>query len=304
MSSRIETTHNVPSTYASPSGLETSSPEKPAPIDSATQQASGDSTAPSLSPILENLTPHEAEALSQLKESQTWNSLLAKIGEEQHELWGIPISTNSPKRDVVLMKFLRAHKLIVPNAVENLVETLKWRRDFRALETITEPHAEKFQKVGFIFGKDLRGRPVTYNIYSGLDNKSIFGDLDAFLRWRVGLMERAVQTLDFEKLDQLSQIHDYLGTSLFRMDAGTKKASRSVIKIFQRHYPELLAAKYFVNVPRGMEFVFSVVKPFLSADTIKKFVVLADSKKLVQFIPADELPEIYGGKGKVHELSL
>ena len=48
-----------------------------------------------------------------------------------------------------------------------------------------------------------------------------------------------------------------------------------------RYYPELLSAKFFVNVPFLMSWVFTAMKAFLSKETLRKFRVIASGKALV-----------------------
>ena len=46
------------------------------------------------------------------------------------------------------------------------VETLRWRDTFKPEETLKETFPEEvFGKVGYVFGKDKEGRPVTYRSF-------------------------------------------------------------------------------------------------------------------------------------------
>jgi phosphatidylinositol transfer protein SFH5 len=113
-------------------------------------------------------------------------------------------------------------------------------------------------------------------------------------------MERAIgQGCDFITTDSIAQVHDYKDTSMFSMSAVTRRASKSTIQIFADYYPELLAAKFFVNVPRVLAWVFGAISNFLSKETVAKFVVLCDARDLSQYIDLDELPERYGGHAKL-----
>jgi phosphatidylinositol transfer protein SFH5 len=113
-------------------------------------------------------------------------------------------------------------------------------------------------------------------------------------------MERAIeQGCDFITTDSIIQIHDYKDTSMFSMSAITRRASKSTIQLFTDYYPELLAAKFFVNVPRVLAWVFGAISNFLSKETVAKFVVLGDARELNRFIDLDQLPERYGGNVKL-----
>jgi phosphatidylinositol transfer protein SFH5 len=113
-------------------------------------------------------------------------------------------------------------------------------------------------------------------------------------------MERAIQQgCDFLTTDTIVQVHDYLNTSLFSMSSITRRASKSTIQLFADYYPELLATKFFVNVPRVLAWVFGAISSFLSKETVEKFVVLGDARELSKYVARGELPERYGEERKV-----
>jgi len=110
-------------------------------------------------------------------------------------------------------------------------------------------------------------------------------------------MELSVKELDLasatEKIPEdgpdpyrMVQVHDYLNVSFLRVDPMIKAASKEVIQTFTMAYPELLKEKFFVNVPLLMGWVFTIMKVFLSPETVKKFHPLSYGSNL-----AGELPE-------------
>lgn len=68
--------------------------------------------------------------------------------------------------------------------------------------------------------------------------------------------------------------------------------------ISQNYYPERLGKLYIINAPWGFSSVFSVVKGFLDPVTVQKIHVLGTSyqKELLDQVPAENLPENFGGK--------
>jgi hypothetical protein len=126
-----------------------------------------------------------------------------------------------------------------------LTNTLKWRLSFGADGILAEqlpspPSKVDFSRIGFLHKTDSEGCPVTYNLYGGLDNAEVFGNLDRFVRWRVQLMERGIALLDFVNHDQMVQVHDYDGVSFWSYDKSAKAASKAVTQIMQDNYPEFL----------------------------------------------------------------
>ncbi|KAG5647504.1 hypothetical protein DXG03_009441 [Asterophora parasitica] len=243
--------------------------------------------------------------------------------------WGVRIDPNNaaadPRVSVILVKFLRARNLSVPEARDMLVSTLRWRTSINIDALLKEEFPQDvFGNVGHIYGRDKDGRPVVYNIYGGDNIAEVFSDTQRFIRWRVAFQEKSVALLDFNEIDQAVQIHDYLGVSLTSRDAKSKAAASEATAIFSSHYPELLVSsprshviqqrihtylnrpgvqyrKFFVNVPTLMNWIFWIFKPLLPAATLAKMSVVgtgthALKKALVPFIDAKELPKQYGGE--------
>ncbi|KAI5118679.1 hypothetical protein M0805_003616 [Coniferiporia weirii] len=258
--------------------------------------------------LTEKFTEAEWKALQELRAA--FPSVVEEVYKDNKpeaiNIWGVSIDakgTPDARASVVLMKFLRARALNVEDAKKMLVNTLKWRIDFKIDELLNEEFPQDvFGNAGHIFGKDKEGRPVNYNIYGGEnDLKAIFGDTNRFIRWRVQLMEKGIALLDFENVDQMIQVHDYEGVGLNSRDANSKKAASETTPLLQDHYPETLYKKFFVNVPAVFTWVFWLFKPLISAETLAKMSVVGSGpqtirKELLPFIDAKELPKRYGGE--------
>lgn len=224
---------------------------------------------------------------------------------EYDELWGYQLTPdgqfyNAAIAENLVYKFLKANNWDTKLAKEQLTNTLKWRKQFEPLKAaFEEQHAEKFDHVVALtqYGDDV----VTWNLYNlkgKFKPKDLFTDLDAFLRFRIGIMEKSLQKLEFDSdsKDYMIQVHDYEGVSFMRFDPDIKRGSRATIKLFQDNYPELLKKKFFVNVPTLMTWVYDFVKLWLNKQTTSKFVLLSNSGDLAKHI-SPQVPKSYGGKG-------
>ncbi|QLG71724.1 hypothetical protein HG535_0C00730 [Zygotorulaspora mrakii] len=204
----------------------------------------------------------------------------------------------------IVYKLCKAYKFERSEIISNFISIMRWRADFNPLSAaFLESHDKELQEVGILTSypaESANKKIVTWNLYGQLvKKKHLFEDVEKFLRYRIGLMERGLRLLDFndESNCYMTQVHDYKGVSVFKTDGAIKKCTKQVIHIFQKYYPELLYAKYFVNVPSFFGLVYDVVKKFVDAETMKKFVVLSDGAKLGRYLKScPKTP--YGGSGE------
>ena len=289
-----------------------------APVPALNTKEDGNTKPPSTGPTWPEL--HTDHPLSKL---------YSEVGEltkqaEHNEVYGIVLTPeNEFQTKLILQKFLRANQGDLEKAKAQLLDALKWRKEFDPIKAADETFEKaRFEGLGYIL--QLEGVPeslnkrdvVTFNIYGAVkDNKKTFGDLDAFLRWRVGLMERSVQKLNLASATQPIpdfgagpdpyqgiQIHDYLQVSFFRQDPLVKTATKKTIDILGRCYPETLSRKFFVNVPVLMGWVYQAAKMLVSKETAKKFTVLSYGNTLAQEL-GKGLPKEYGGEsGSLSEI--
>lgn len=218
------------------------------------------------------------------------------------ELWGVKFpSTQASWTEThhgVLYKFVAA-KPTLEEAATQLINTLKWRKEFKPLDAaFKESHSDLYEPLGVITPTPEK-RVVTWNLYGAVkDPGTVFADLDAFIRWRVGLMERGIAHLDFSnhQRDTMDQVHDYMDVSFLRMNPAAKKGSQKVVQLFQDYYPELLRAKYFINVPLLMLWVFKFARVTMDAKTADKFHVVHNGTDLAATL-GKWVPKAYGGDG-------
>jgi hypothetical protein len=207
-----------------------------------------------------------------------------------------------PVTKLLLVKFLHANDFNLDLAAEQLRKALEWRKEFKPLSAaFLEKHDEDLVELGYV--TKIGDEVFTWNIYGSMQKSGLLKDdnFDKFVRYRIGLMERGLQLLSFAGGDDgeafLGQIHDYDGVSLLKYDADTKRASKTIIQLFQDYYPELLSKKYFVNVPKVMAWIYDLVKGWLPDETTKKFKMLNKGSKLGKLIGSeDDIPTEYGGK--------
>lgn len=281
-------------------------------------------------PILDSVDDHVLVKTTKLTDEQL-DALQKIIDELPHiledtneptydEIFGYRINKSGLKyvddsvRNEILLKFLAADEYNYEAARKRLVDTFNWRSKFQPLlAAYNEKFDGELDRLGVISTYDQTKdnlHVVTWNLYGNLKSPQKlfkrFGKEEntekegtPFLRWRIGLMERALLLVDFSdaKNSKIGQVHDYENVSMFRMDPGMKAATKEIISIFGANYPELLSTKFFINVPTIMSWMFTFVRTigFISDDTFAKFRVL-NNGNLAEWFGENTLPKAYNGQ--------
>lgn len=213
-------------------------------------------------------------------------------------MWGVDIEVAGYPQSVVLLKYLRAEEFDVDKAEKRIVQTLIWRAECQ-VDYLKEAELPKeFLGHDVIDGQDVDGRPLFLSRFGGMDLKAVFGDAEAFVRYRVKLMELAIDKLDFQpgQPEDLCQVHDYSGVPLSGFGGEVKDCVNIISKVFADHYPEFKGKTVFVNFPSVFTTLFAAFSVFLPERTKKKFVILGDDPALYfEHIPPDTLPVNLGG---------
>ncbi|KAJ3300645.1 hypothetical protein HK104_008579 [Borealophlyctis nickersoniae] len=256
-------------------------------------------------PTAETLTAAQQTAVDEFKVLASTEIAKLSFEDKWTTLWGVPMqplphtdTSTAASQTLLLLKFLRAKDFKTAEAAQMLINTLKWRKEFDTEKLAGEVFPTEFEDLGMVYGKDKSGKPVTYNFYGGNAPAIILKNTEQFLRWRVQLMEKAIEGLNFkEGVETVSQVHDYAGVGL-SPDKEMKAVSKKIIAIFQDYYPEFLERKLFLNVPAVMEILFNLFSSFVSKRTREKF-ILARSRSargaLLEYISPENLPPRYGG---------
>lgn len=166
-------------------------------------------------------------------------------------IWGIPLlpSKGNDATNVVVLKFLRAREFNVTESFEMLKKTLQWRKDFKIDTILDEEFGADFAAAAYMGGADREGHPICYNIFGVLDNQEIYEKTlgteektEQFVRWRVQLMEKGIQKLDFKPgcVSSLVQVND-LKNSPGPSKKEVRVAVNKAVALLQDNYPEFVA---------------------------------------------------------------
>jgi hypothetical protein len=168
-------------TQADPAAPETA-PDDAKPVEQKEPEAS--TVAPTQGPFWPETAPDHPL-------TKFYDAFEALVTEAQHnEVYGIELSKSKPfHTKLILQKFLRANQNDLEKAKSQLLDTLKWRKEFDPIKAAGETFEKtKFDGLGYVL--EVEGVPespnkkdiVTFNIYGAVkDNKATFGNLDGYI---------------------------------------------------------------------------------------------------------------------------
>ncbi|KAF3333702.1 patellin-4-like protein [Carex littledalei] len=263
--------------------------------------------------FLSDLTEPEKKALFELRSLVETKLLNPKEGDEgemkEMSLWSVPLlpSKCPESNNVILLKFLRAREFKVKDAYKMLEKTLEWRKESK-IDSILEESSlgEDLGTTFYMNGTDREGRPVCYNLLGAFRDEETyqraFGSEEKkrdFLRWRVQLMEKGIEKLEFgpgkpSSFVQVIDLKDAPGLSKKEI----RVAMKEVVELLQDNYPEFVAKNIFINAPFWYYAFGALISPFLTQRTRSKFVFARPSRvteTLLKYIPVENIPVSYGG---------
>jgi CRAL/TRIO domain len=142
-----------------------------------------------------------------------------------------------------------------------LEKTLEWRKESKIDSILEESSLGKDLGTTFYTSNtDQEGRPVCYNLLGAFRNEELyqvaFGTEEKkrdFLRWRVQLMEKGIEKLEFGPGKPSSFVHvidlkDAPGLSKKEI----RVAMKEVVELLQDNYPEFVAKVVSIFYPKNV----------------------------------------------------
>ncbi|XP_058103652.1 patellin-4-like [Magnolia sinica] len=223
-------------------------------------------------------------------------------------LWGVPLlpSKNHEGTDIILLKFLRAREFKVSDAFEMLRRTLKWRKEFKTDGILEEDLGSHLKHVAYMNSTDKKGHPLCFNVYGVFKDKEMYDNAfgtdekrDEFLRWRVQLMEKGIQDLNFKpgevaSMVQITDLKNSPGPAMKELRVTMKKA----LSLLQENYPEFVDRNIFINVPFRCYAYHALFSRFLTQRAKSKCIFARPSRvqeTLLKYVAAENVPTKYGG---------
>ncbi len=226
------------------------------------------------------LTPdQEAKYAQVLSKVSTWDT--------------IPTSTartapNAPLTDdermwlsrECLLRYLRATKWNVPNALKRLQSTLSWRREYGA-DTFTFDYISPENETGkqVILGYDNDARPCLY-LNPGKQNTEMS---DRQIHHLCFMLDRTIDMMPPGQ-ENACLIISFKGAGSGKIP--TVGQARAVLNILQGHNPERLGKALISELPWYVNTFFKLIAPLIDPVTREK---MKFAPKHREYVPADRL---------------
>lgn len=211
--------------------------------------------------------------------------------------------------DNLILRFIRARKYVISDAMEMLANSLQWKRQeypvndyllagdapaYVAGDTLEVGFAKNFAvSKSFIRGHDKNKNPLFFfQSRKHFASDSPLPETEKFalviIEW-CRLFLREVN----ESVDTCSVMFDLSGFSMKNADNAPVKF---LMAMFEAHYPECLGIVIVHNAPWIFLTVWSVIKNWLDPVVASKIHFTKGYDQLVELIDPEHIPEYLGGK--------
>lgn len=192
------------------------------------------------------------------------------------------------------LRYLRATKWVVPDAIKRIEGTLGWRRQFGVdpETTLTADLVSEEGETGkeVILGFDNDSRPCLYLKPGRQNTKASHRQVQHL----VYMLERVIELMPAGQ-DQLALLIDFKPYKVNTKNTSKMPSvgtGREVLHILQTHYPERLGKALLTNIPWYASAFLKIIHPFIDPLTREKLVY---SEPFPNYVPKEQLEKDFGG---------
>lgn len=202
--------------------------------------------------------------------------------------------------DRQLRRFLVARDWNVKKSTDLMLESIRWRSEFKPLSIRPEDvHCEFEWRRMYRHGTDLNRRPIVMVIPTGKTSE----DWDKQLQYLIFNLESAIASMDASaSVEQMAWVLNWSGFSL--SDAAPRAFGQRVLNVLSTNYPERLAGFFSLDAPLLFRVVWNFLSPFINSNTKRKMHFLTGSiapgsnkyRKMADFFDLDQIEIPYCGR--------
>lgn len=244
---------------------------------------------------IENLSEEQVNSLKEL-----WSILTKKIDEDNSSYKGINLkdeiflTIGNEHPDLVLLRYLRARKWNIGEALKQFIGTVHWRHEWGLNklmyqgESAIDKNEIRLGKT-FYLGFDRLNRPINY-IPSRVHIRGEY-PIESTEKLTVFMMEVGRKLLH-DPNESVTALIDLTGFQMRNMDYQNVKF---LINVLQNHYPEFLGLALIVNAPRVFSSCWTIIKSWIDPVVRQKIRFVRNLTELNEFIPSNLLPKHLNG---------
>ena len=210
---------------------------------------------------------------------------------DEKELF-LAIANDDP--DVIVLRWLRARKWHVEEAVTQILQTMKWRHEWGVADLLSQGESDlSYEEIitgkSFYLGVDRMGRPINY--VSVRDHVKGQFSPQSTEKLTVLSMETARKLLR-SPIESVTVVFDLTDFALKNMDYQHLKF---LIHLLENCYPESVGLALFVNASWIFNRCWSIIKGWLDPVVQNKVHFIQEINELTQFIDPLVLPRRFHG---------
>ncbi|CAF1160590.1 unnamed protein product [Adineta ricciae] len=196
--------------------------------------------------------------------------------------------------DVLILRWLRARKWDIDAAVQQLMETLKWRKesavDNLLLKGENELNLDEIQtKKSYYMGYDKVGRPISYiHVREHIKDQFPAEQTEKFGIFSVEIGRKLLK----ESIETGTVVIDMSGFGMNNMDYTLVKY---FLHLLENFYPESLGLALIVHSPLIFYSCWAVIKHWLDPVIQNKIHFLRNNQDLLEFIHPSNIPKCLQG---------
>ena len=196
--------------------------------------------------------------------------------------------------DVLLLRWLRARKFDVNAAVQQLVDTLKWREQWGVNALLSKGENDLLQEEilsgkTYFMGYDKEGRPVSYiHVQDHIKDQY---PIEATEKLGIFSVETGRKLLK-DSIEVGSVVVDMNGFGMQNMDY---QLVRFFIQLLENYYPESLGVVLIIHAPFIFHSCWAVIRYWLDPVVESKIHFLKHNDDLTKFIDRHFLPKRLSG---------
>ena len=197
-----------------------------------------------------------------------------------------------------LLRYLRATKWILPDAIKRITLSLAWRREFgignlgeENGDTVTSDSIETENSTGkqVILGYENNARPILYLKAGRQNTKTSHKQVEHL----VYMLERVIDFMPVGQ-DSLALLIDFKEYPDVQGNSTIPPigVGKEVLHILQTHYPERLGKALVTNIPWLAWTFLKLIHPFIDTMTREKLVF---DEPFANYVAMDQLDKLNGG---------